>query len=174
MQTCPEFRGVNKILVIKLRHIGDVLLTVPVIRALKETFPGASVSVLVNSGTEDVLAGNPLIDELITFERKMIDLSPTTRYLKEIRFIKKIRAKNFDMTVDLTGGDRAAILSCVSGAGYRLGWKSGKGFIGKKYFHTHPVEPHGRKHMVLQNLEIVNRSGINTGMGKISPVRLFF
>ncbi|GBD96426.1 MAG TPA: putative lipopolysaccharide heptosyltransferase III [Nitrospirae bacterium] len=163
MQAFQEFRGVNKILVIKLRHIGDVLLTVPVIRALKETFPDASVSVLVNSGTEDVLAGNQLMDELITFERKMIDLPAAARYLKEIRFIKKIRAKNFDMTVDLTGGDRAAILSCVSGAGYRLGWKSGKGFIGKKYCHTHQVEPLGGKHMVLQNLEIVSRSGINTG-----------
>ncbi|HDH06094.1 MAG TPA: putative lipopolysaccharide heptosyltransferase III [Nitrospirae bacterium] len=162
MQTFPEFRGVNKILVIKLRHIGDVLITVPVIRALKETFPDASVSVLVNSGTEDVLAGNPLIDELITFDQKMIDLSAVARYLKEIRFLKKIRLKGFDMTVDLTGGDRAAILSRVSGAGYRLGWKSGKGFIGKKYFHTHQVEPHGGKHMVLQNLEIVSRSGINT------------
>ena len=162
MQTFQEFRGVNNILVIKLRHIGDVLLTAPVIRALKETFPDASVSALVNSGTEDALAGNPLINELITFERKMIDLSAARRYLKEIQFIKKIRAKNFDMTVDLTGGDRAAILSCASGAGYRLGWKSGKGFIGKKYFHTHPVRPRGGRHMVLQNLEIVSRYGINT------------
>ncbi|MCK5506444.1 MAG: putative lipopolysaccharide heptosyltransferase III [Thermodesulfovibrionia bacterium] len=163
MPGSSEFRGVNKILVIKLRHIGDVLLTVPVIRALKETFPDASVSVLVNRGTEDVLAGNTLIDEIVTLERLVKDLSVVKRYLKEIRFIKKIRAKAFDMTVDLTGGDRAAILSRVSGAGYRLGWKSGKGFIGKRYFHTHQVEPRGRKHIVLQTLEIVKQSGINTG-----------
>ena len=162
MPGSSEFKGVKKILVMKFRHIGDVLLIVPVIRALKETFPDASVTVLVNRGTEDVLAGNPLIDELVTLERRVKELSVVERYINEIRFIKKIRSKGFDMTVDLTGGDRAAILSCVSGAGYRLGWKSGKGFIGKKYCHTHPVAPQSGRHMVLQNLEIVNQYGIDT------------
>ena len=64
-----EFKNIRKILVLKFRHIGDVLLIVPTIRALKETFPGASVSVAINAGTEDVLAGHPLIDELIIFDR---------------------------------------------------------------------------------------------------------
>ncbi len=47
-----DFNGIKKILVIKLRHIGDVLLTAPVFRALRENFPDAHIATLVNSGTE--------------------------------------------------------------------------------------------------------------------------
>ncbi|NCO84435.1 MAG: glycosyltransferase family 9 protein, partial [Nitrospirae bacterium] len=50
-----NFSGIKKILVIKLRHIGDVLLSVPVFRALRENFPEAHIAALVNSGTEEVL-----------------------------------------------------------------------------------------------------------------------
>jgi heptosyltransferase-3 len=63
--------AVKRILVIKLRHVGDVLLTVPVFRALRENFPDAHLAALVNSGTEEVLSGNPLIDEIIVFDRKI-------------------------------------------------------------------------------------------------------
>ncbi len=156
------FDGIKKILVIKLRHIGDVLLATPVFRALKETFPDARISALVNSGTEDVLRGNSLIDEVIAMDRSIKRSSPIKHYLKEIAFLKNIRANGFDMTVDLTGGDRAAIISFVSGAKYRLGWKSRKGFIGKQYLYTHLSEPNGNRHMVLQNLDVVKGFGINT------------
>jgi len=158
-----EFKGIKKILIIKLRHIGDVLLIIPAIRALKDTFPDASISVLVNAGTEDVLKGNPLIGELIVLDRGVKILPVIKRYAKEVSFLKTIRQKGFDMTVDLTGGDRAAIMSFASRAGYRLGRVFRKGFIGKKYMYTHlSAEPEGRKHTVLQNLGVVKGFGINT------------
>mgnify|MGYP001563031395 CR=1 FL=1 len=157
------FKNIKKILVIKLRHIGDVLLTVPTIRALKETFYDAGVSVLVNPGTEDVLSGNALIDELIVLDRAVKNLPIIKRYIEEAMFLKKIRTKGFDMTVDLTGGDRAAILSFLSGARYRLAADFGrKGFIGKKYLYTHLADVDKQKHMVLQNLDVVRNFGITT------------
>src|SRR4030066_1257291 len=157
------FKNIKKILVIKLRHIGDVLLTVPTIRALKETFPDAGVSVLVNPGTEDVLSGNALIDELIALDRAVKNLPIIKRYIEEALFLKKIRAKGFDMTVDLTGGDRAAVLSFLSGARYRLAADFGrKGFTGKKYLYTHLANIDRQKHMVLQNLDVVRNFGITT------------
>ncbi len=157
------FKDIKKILVIKFRHIGDVLLTIPTIRALKETFSDASVSVLVNSGTEDVLSYNPVIDELIVFDRTIKKLSMLKRFLKEIHFVRDIKAKGFDMTVDLTGGDRAAILSFLSGARYRLAADfSRKGFIGKKYLYTHLANIDRQKHMVLQNLDVVKQFSIST------------
>ena len=86
-----EFKDVKNILVIKLRHIGDVLLTVPVFRALRETFPGAQISALVNSGTEDVLAGNPLIDEIIVFDRSVKSTSLLIKCIKEFSFLSMVR-----------------------------------------------------------------------------------
>jgi heptosyltransferase-3 len=163
MDSVIDFKNIKKILVIKFRHIGDVLLTIPTIRALKETFPDAGVSVLVNSGTEDVLSGNSVIDELIVFDRAIKNLPTVRRYIKEINFLKKIMAGGFDITVDLTGGDRAAIVSFLSGARYRLAADPGKkGFIGKKHLYTHLADVDKRKHMVLQNLDVVRHFGINT------------
>ena len=157
------FKNIKKILVIKFRHIGDVLLTVPAIRALKETFPDSGISVLVNSGTKDVLAGNPVIDELIVFDRAVKGLSAVKRYIKEIGFLKGIRSRDFDMSVDLTGGDRAAIVSFLSGARYRIAWNPGKkGFAGKKFLYTHLADVDKQKHIVLQNLEVLKHFSITT------------
>lgn len=158
-----NFRDIKKILVIKLRHIGDVLLTVPVFRALKENFPQARISALVNSGTEEVVSGNPLIDELIVFNRNAKNLNPIKRYINEFSFFNKIRAQGFDMAVDLTSGDRAAMISFISGAKYRIAYDPGKdGFWGKRRLYTHLAKKDGSEHMVLQNLNIVKQFGIST------------
>ena len=158
-----NFNGVKKIFVIKLRHIGDVLLTVPVFRSLRENFPQAHITAIVNSGTEAVLTGNPLINEVIAFDRTIKKINPVQKYLKELYFLKKIRGKGFDMTVDLTSGDRAALISFASGAKYRLASDTGKdGFPGKRYFYTHLAKNDSSQHMVLQNLDVVRQFGIST------------
>jgi heptosyltransferase-3 len=158
-----NFRKVKKILVIKLRHIGDVLLTVPVFRALRENFPDAYIAALVNSGTEDVLSGNPLIDEIFIFNRNIKEMNHAIRYIKELSFLKQIRMKGFDMTVDLTSGDRAALVSLISGARYRIAYSPKKeGLLAKKYLYTHLAKKQPGQHMVLQNLEVLRQFGINT------------
>jgi heptosyltransferase-3 len=158
-----NFRNVKKILVIKLRHIGDVLLAVPVFRALRESFPNAYIAALVNSGTEDVLSGNPLIDEIFIFNRNIKKMNPAMRYIKELSFLKQIRMKGFDMTVDLTSGDRSAIVSLLSGAQYRIAYSPKKeGLLAKRYLYTHLAKKQAGQHMVLQNLEVVRQFGIDT------------
>lgn len=157
------FEAINRIVVIKLRHIGDVLLTVPAIRALKETFPGASVSALVNSGTEDMLSLNPLVDSVISFDRKIKGQGPLGRSIRELSFIRSLRRRSFDMAVDLTGGDRPAILGFLSGARYRLGYRPKGGFIGKRLLYTHLAEPpKAGTHTVLRDLGVVRAFGIET------------
>jgi heptosyltransferase-3 len=156
-----EFHNVNRIFVIKLRHIGDVLMTVPLFRALKHTFPSVRTTALVNAGTEEVLKGNAHIDEILVFDRAIKMLPALTRYKREAEFLLQIRKNNFDMTIDLTGGDRAALLSYLSGARYRTGWESKKGFLGKKHLYTHLSRPDGSKHIVLQNMDAVRPFGIS-------------
>ncbi len=158
------FKDVKKILVIKLRHIGDVLLTVPAIRALKETFPGARIYALVNSGTEEMLTLNPLLEEVIRFDRGIKGLSLTGRTMGELKFIKELRAYCFDMTVDLTGGDRPALIGFLIQARYRLGYDPvGKGFAGKKYLYTHLAKrPAGRMHTVQRDMGLARHFGIDT------------
>ena len=163
-----EFRGVKKILVIKLRHIGDVLLTVPVFRALREKFPDAHIAALVNSGTEDVLTGNPLIDEVIVFDRNIKRQGVIGRVERELAFLLMLRKKHFDMAVDLTSGDRAAVISFASGARYRIAYNPlGSGFAGKRYIYTHLGEKNEKQHMVLQNLDLIRQFGISTDNLKV-------
>ena len=158
-----NFRDIKKILVIKLRHIGDVVLTIPVFRALREHFPNASIVALVNSGTEEVLSGNPLINEIILFNRGIKRQNPLLRYSRELSFLRTIRKKGFDMVVDLTSGDRAALLSFLSGARYRIAHDPGRaGFFGKRYLYTHLAKKQSSQHMVLWNLDVIRQFGIDT------------
>jgi heptosyltransferase-3 len=158
-----DFRGVNKILVIKLRQIGDVLLSVPVFRALRETFPQAHITALVNSGTEEVLTGNPLIDEVMIFDRHVKNLHPWQRGVKEWSFMQRIRREGFDLAVDLTSGDRAALVSFLSGARYRLAYDLREGGLwGKRHLYTHLAKKQEDQHIVLYNLGVVSHFGINT------------
>ncbi len=158
-----RFKNIKKILVLKFRHIGDVLLIVPTIRALKETFPDASIAVAINAGTEDVLFGHPLIDEFIVFDRSILKMPAPKRIINEINFIKEIRDRRFDMTVDLTSGDRAAILSFLSGARHRLANNPGtKGFPGKRFIYSDISDIDKTKHMVIQNLNVIGKFGITT------------
>ncbi len=157
-----EFRDVKKILVIKLRHIGDVLLTIPAIRALKNTFPNSSITAVVNSVTEAVLEGNTLINEIFALDRSMLKQSLLKRVGYEISFAKRIRKGHFDMAIDFTGGDRPALYSFLSGARYRIGYDATDGFIGKRFLYTHRFEVNRENHTVLQNLELLSKAGIKT------------
>lgn len=158
-----EFKDIKNILVVKLRHIGDVLLTVPVFRALRENFPSAHISALVNSGTEDVLTGNPLINEVIVFERNIKMRRIISRFKGEFAFLSMIKKKHFDMVIDLTSGDRSAIISLASGARYRIAYNPlGQGFKGKKHIYTHLGTKNEKQHMVLQNLDLIKQFGIST------------
>lgn len=157
-----RFTDVKKILIIKLRHIGDVLLTVPAIRALRDGLPGARVSALVNSGTEDMLTGNPILDEVICFDRTVKDTSVIRRIRGEAGFVRGLRRRRFDMTIDLTGGDRPALLGFLSGARYRLGYDpASAGFAGKRRLYTHIAErPAPMTHTVMRDAGLAAAFGI--------------
>ncbi|HHL39516.1 MAG TPA: putative lipopolysaccharide heptosyltransferase III [Deltaproteobacteria bacterium] len=159
-----EFGGVRAVLVMKFRHIGDVLLTVPTLRALRENFPGARISVLVNAGTEAVLAGNPLIDEVLVYERSVKEKGPVGRLRGELGLLGELRRRRFDMAVDLTGGDRPALLGLLCGARYRLGADPrGGGFAGKRFLYTHLAPYAGAMtHTVLRDLSVVRSFGLST------------
>ncbi len=155
---------IKRILVIKLRHIGDVLLTSPVFEHLARAFPDARIWALVNSGTEEMLTGNPFIEEVLVFERSIKSLPLPKRLAEESAFLRKIRSFGFDLSIDLTGGDRAALVSFVSGARVRIGVDpKGKGFPGKKRLYTATKMIDYQSHTVLQNLSLLEPLGISPG-----------
>jgi len=154
--------SVRRILVIKLRHIGDVLLTVPTIRAVRERFPDAHLTALVLPGTEAMLTGHPCLNEVLTTPATK-GTSVFRRVADEWRLLKTIRSRRFDLTIDLTSGDRAAILTWLSGARDRVAFDTQSGLWGKRRLWTHRIPgPSYDRHTVLQNLELVEAVGIST------------
>lgn len=158
-----EFTNIRNVLVLKLRNIGDVLLTVPVFRALKETFPGVKTTALVNVGMGDVLADNPLVDEIISFQRPLKNASLMRRITANASLLSEVRKRGFDLTVDLTSGDRAAIISFLSGSRYRLAADPGqKASWVKRSLYTHLTPKDWTPHTVIQNMAVVTPFGITT------------
>lgn len=160
-------------MVIRLRNIGDVLLMVPTLRAFREAFPRAFISTLVNAGTEEMLTGNPLVNEVLVFDPRWKALPWAKRIAREMGIIGKIRRRGFDLAVSLTEGDRGAFLCLASGARYRTGiFRQDSSLWWKKRVFDHLVKiPDWRTHMVEQMLETPRSLGISP---KEKNIEIFF
>ena len=65
----PDLTKIKRVLIIRARAIGDVILTTPMIRALRKALPGAEIDYLVEPFVEPVLTGNPYLTNIILFKR---------------------------------------------------------------------------------------------------------
>lgn len=160
-KTSFDWSQINRILVLKLRQLGDVLLTVPVFRTLRAHFPQAHLAALVNAGTEGMLQGHPALNEVITFDRRLKDLKRAQQWRRELQFIRDLRRRGFDLVVDLTGSDRAAWFAWLSGARHRWGSDLSRvGFWGKPRLFTLLAANDGGIHIVRQNLAVLEAAGL--------------
>jgi heptosyltransferase III len=144
----------QKILIIKLRYIGDVLLATPTVRAIKAARPDARVTMMVNRGTEDVLSGNPDLDEVVVLDKGSL--------AAQWQLVAGLRRRRFDTVIDLTDGDRSAFLSWISGASVRIGFNDEHRWRGRCY--TEVVQPvPGVRHRIDRDLEALKPMSIQAG-----------
>ncbi len=95
----------GSILVIQLRQIGDVLLTTPAAEVLKTNFPEARLDFLTEPPADQVLKGNPFIDNVLVYDRR----SP-------LKWLLKVRAAKYSLVADFMSNPRSALLAWFSGA----------------------------------------------------------
>jgi len=141
----------ERILVIKLRAIGDVVLATPVVDNLKRRFPRARLSFLTEAASADVLRWNPFLDELIVLPvRRWARAGFLGSWREQARFYRNLRRKRFDLAIDLFGNPRSAVLTRLTGAPNRVGYA----FRGRRHAYTTVVTPSGRtRHEVQFHLE---------------------
>src|SRR4029453_17963507 len=102
----------TKILLIRLRLIGDVVFTTPLIGALKRAFPEAHLAYIVEREAVPSVERNPQIDELIVVEKSR----GWRRIREDAKLALRLRRTRFDLVLDLHGGPRSALLTLASGA----------------------------------------------------------
>jgi heptosyltransferase-3 len=118
---------ISRILITRMKYIGDVVLTTPVIRSVREAYPDAFIAYLGDQKGVSLLERNPHVNEIIPF-----DFSKPT-FLEQPRVIFYLRKKKFDVVIDLFCNPRSALISYLSGAPMRIG-KDVKG-RGRSYTH---------------------------------------
>jgi lipopolysaccharide heptosyltransferase II len=106
------------ILLVRLRLIGDVVFTTPIVRALRRRYPDARITYLVESAAAPVLQHNPHLTDLIIIPRHR----GIRRVRDDIGIARDLRRRGFDLAIDLHGGPRAAWLTWASGAARRIGY----------------------------------------------------
>ncbi len=107
---------VERVLVVKLRSIGDTVLSTPSLFALKRFLPNASIDIVLEDWVAPVLEGHPHVDNILTVAKG----STASR----VRLIPQLRANRYDVVYNLHGGSTATMLTRASGASHRVGYST--------------------------------------------------
>jgi ADP-heptose:LPS heptosyltransferase len=112
-------RSPSRILLVRLREIGDVIFTTPAVHALRRRFPAAHLTYVVEPAAAPVVVHNPHLDRVLIAKRL-----PGLRGLAaDLAFGRQLRADRYDLAIDFHGGPRASLLTWLSGAPERIGYE---------------------------------------------------
>jgi heptosyltransferase-3 len=152
-----------RILLIKLRHHGDMLLTTPVINSLHQRWPDSQIDVLLYEETRDMLAAHPNVHHVYGIDRQWKKLGTRRHLEKEWQLLKTLRAQDYHLVINLADQWRSAFITRFTGAPVRIGFDFNKrrGLFWRKC-HTElaSVSAHPQMHTVEQNLSILAPLGI--------------
>lgn len=135
-----DWQGVKRVLVVRLRSIGDTVLATPSLTALRRFLPDAKIDILLEDWVAPVLEGHPDIDEVI----------PVGKGLKaRAAIVRRLRQGKYDVAFNLHGGTTSTFLTVLSGAKHRVGYSnyqysflynyllsSSSDFWGKEFTHS--------------------------------------
>src|SRR3569832_2268441 len=111
-----DWSEVRKVLLVRLRSIGDTVLATPSLYALKRFLPNATIDILVEDWVAPLLNNHPNVDNVIVLERG--------GFMARARVSRELRAANYDVVYNLHGGTTATFLTRATGARHRVGFKS--------------------------------------------------
>lgn len=154
--------SLRRVLVIKLRHHGDVLLTAPVFASLRAARPALEVDALVYADTAPMLTGHPDIERVWTIDRQWKRLGLLGQARAELGLLRDLRARHYDLVVHLTEHPRGAWLTRLLGPRWSVAPKlPGRGrFWRRSFSHFFPTPVGAARHTVERNLDALRRLGI--------------
>ncbi len=145
----------SRILIVRLSAIGDVLHGLPVLCALRQALPQAYLAWVVEGRTGDLIRSHAALDEVIAVPRG---------WLKSPRAVlalgRQLRAKRFDIAIDLQGLTKSAVASRLSRARRRIGFAGADGRELSRWLNNELIMPTA-EHVVDRNLELLRALGID-------------
>ena len=156
-------KALNRILVIKLRHHGDVLMTSPVLSVLKAQAPHCEIDALVYADTVPMLQGHPALAQLHTIDRGWKALAPMAQFAAEWRLLSMLRARHYDLVIHLTEHRRGAWLTRLLSPRFSVAPElAARGrFWRNSFTHRYLIDKSGRRHVVEYNLDALRALGID-------------
>ena len=173
-----EFGVLRRVLVVMLRHHGDVLLTSPLHAALKAAVPQVEIDALIYAETLPMLAFSPFLATIHTIERGEKKAGPRAHIAGEWRLLAALRSRRYDLVVHLTDHRRGAWLSRMLAPRWsvapklrtasRMMNRFWSGSFTHLYANASSVAPGtalARRHTVDQNLDALRRLGLAISPG---------
>jgi predicted lipopolysaccharide heptosyltransferase III len=151
---CPvDPLSVRRILVIRTAYLGDVVMTLPMLKPLRQRFPHGRIAFLTAPAAAPLLEGNPYVDEVLTFAPPWFYSPGGSGYL---RLVRDLRRREFDLVIEARGDIRelAAFVAPLR-ARHKISYDVGGG----GYFLTYVVPYPGLKHKVEYHLDIARHLG---------------
>jgi predicted lipopolysaccharide heptosyltransferase III len=146
---------INQILLIQLGDIGDVVLTTPTMKTLRQNFVSSTIVVVVRKHARGIVENCPWVDATMSVENNRRQLREKIDYHRN--FLTLLRKGNFELAIDLRTGTRGAIISFLSGASIRVGRYSENGTLWRNRLFTHLIRPKNEldQYSSLHNLNIL-------------------
>jgi heptosyltransferase-3 len=160
--------SIRRVLVVKLRHQGDVLLSSPVFKTLKNRLPHAELDALVYHDTREMLTEHPSVSAVHTIDREWKRRGLIGQAQAEWALLSALRRRDYDIVLHLTEHPRGAWLTRIlspkiSVAPRATGMSEGRnsGWWKASFTHTFPLPRTTFRHTVEQNLDALRRLGIH-------------
>jgi heptosyltransferase-2/heptosyltransferase-3 len=140
----------QKVLIIQLRQLGDILLTTPCISMAKSIWPSAQIDFLCHRMGKLILAGHPDLSNLMTFDEK-------NSLQDQVKLLAQLRREGYDLVLDFMNNPRSAIAAFASGAPQRWGFESAR-----RLFYTRTI-PRGstNEYIVDSKLKLFGSAAMN-------------
>jgi len=158
----------QKILVIQTAFIGDVVLATALVESLHQQYPQAAIDVVVRKGNEHLFNEHPFINELIVWDKKQ------HKYLNWLSILKKIRAKKYDVLINLQRFAATGLWTVLSNANTTIGFDKNP----FSFLFTHKVKHDvsaGDVHEINRNHKLTESLGaLQLCMPKLYPTKSDF
>ena len=161
----------RKILILKFSALGDVVHTLPVAASIRKSLPNAHIAWMVEERFQDLLIGNPDVDQIIPIRTKVWRKNWNRQSLGEILdTVKALRRQKFDLVLDLHGLIKSGIIARLSGAPIRTGFHRNNCKEKINALFTNQKSPYkaGGIHVVDRYLEL-----LQTALGKVEIAKHF-